>query len=287
MKLSEHLKRVSLLVTEWEERGEISEIERSILVDELKYIYNKVVFDSTQVDKQHESVEERVIEVVVGNEAEQIVGIVVDEEESKAIEDTVIGLVVELEPKLTLEKIVDIFGEDEDEIEYIGCGYNKTPRTNKIDRSKINAIYGDDDDSSFKLNTTKQEIEIEVQVRTEEKIEGQKKTTISETTTTVLGDVMSLGAVIGETMMANEHLGSKVCSGTITDLHKVIQINDKFLLCRDLFDNNEALYGTTIDTLNKFESIEDAMLYIHDNFSWSPNSEGSKLIMELLGRKFL
>ena len=64
------------------------------------------------------------------------------------------------------------------------------------------------------------------------------------------------------------------------------QINDRFLLMRDLFRGNAQLYEQTIERLNNFENLEDCMIYIVENFDWNPNSDGAKLMMELIERKY-
>lgn len=71
----------------------------------------------------------------------------------------------------------------------------------------------------------------------------------------------------------------------ITDLRKAIGINDKFLMIKDLFGGNAVQYETTIDTLNEFDDLDDCMIYIVENFSWNPDSEGAKLLVSLIERK--
>jgi hypothetical protein len=71
----------------------------------------------------------------------------------------------------------------------------------------------------------------------------------------------------------------------ISDLRKAIGINDKFLMIKDLFGGNAAQYEATIDTLNEFDDLDDCMIYIAENFSWNPDSEGAKLLVSLIERK--
>lgn len=68
-------------------------------------------------------------------------------------------------------------------------------------------------------------------------------------------------------------------------LRQSIGINDKFILLRDLFAGDNDYYESSIDKLDEFDNLDEAMLYIYDNFRWSPNSEGARLLMELLARK--
>lgn len=72
----------------------------------------------------------------------------------------------------------------------------------------------------------------------------------------------------------------------IADLRQAIGINDKFLMIRDLFGGDSALFETTIAALNAQPGLDDCMIYIAEHFAWNPDSESAKLIMELLERKF-
>ncbi|MDE5622199.1 MAG: hypothetical protein K2I59_04325, partial [Alistipes sp.] len=72
----------------------------------------------------------------------------------------------------------------------------------------------------------------------------------------------------------------------VTDLERAIGINDKFLLIRDLFCGDAAAYDEAIATLNGFDDLDDCMIHIAEHYAWNPNSDGAKLLMELLERKF-
>lgn len=101
----------------------------------------------------------------------------------------------------------------------------------------------------------------------------------------VLGDVINAGThIIGESF---GHQGNDIVSNITgsVGLRKSIGINDRYLLIRDLFRGDAALYDKSIETLDGFTDLNDAMLYVHDNFHWEPDSEGAKLLVELLVNK--
>ena len=52
------------------------------------------------------------------------------------------------------------------------------------------------------------------------------------------------------------------------------------------FGGNGSLYEITIRKLNEFDNFDDCMIYIAEHFAWNPNSDGAKLMLELLERKF-
>jgi hypothetical protein len=99
-----------------------------------------------------------------------------------------------------------------------------------------------------------------------------------------LADVLGGGKqVLAEKMAAEEKPTTPF--NRVTDLRKAIGINDKFLMIKDLFGGNAAQYEATIDVLNEFDDLDDCMIYIVENFSWNPDSEGAKLLVSLIERK--
>ena len=64
-----------------------------------------------------------------------------------------------------------------------------------------------------------------------------------------------------------------------------IGINDRFLLIRDLFGGKAEEYERVIDELDAFTELDDAMIYIQENFEWNPDCDGATLLVELLERK--
>ena len=105
---------------------------------------------------------------------------------------------------------------------------------------------------------------------------------------TVLGDVINHDVqTLADTIAPPLDRASELRrSEPVTDLRKAIGINDKFLLIRDLFGGDGDAYETAIGTLNDCADFDDCMIYIAENYAWNPNSDGVKLLMELLERKF-
>lgn len=189
------------------------------------------------------------------------------------------------EPDLVCVKL-----EEQDEIH----------RKNMINDMLIDSLYGDDDkgaDFSINIETiidnapelesrmsdvsfAESEFKIEIQPATEEVVKeiGTKR---------VLGDVIG-----NSTGMLNESFGAprkdmatKIASGTGNDLHAAIGINDRYMLIRELFNGDIDAYDTALDTLNKFTDFDDCMIHIQENYHWKPNSEGVKLLINLISRK--
>lgn len=101
----------------------------------------------------------------------------------------------------------------------------------------------------------------------------------------VLGEILARDThTVGDSFASHEN-GVVAGMNGKEGLRKAIGLNDKYLLVRDLFRGDEALYEQTIEALEGFGDLDDAMLYIHDNFQWDPQSEGVKLLVELLVNK--
>lgn len=102
-------------------------------------------------------------------------------------------------------------------------------------------------------------------------------------------------AVLGETLNADVKTVSDLMAVTVppaavgqepvSDLRQALCNNDRFLLARDLFDGDMAACERTIDRLNEFDDLDECMIYITENFDWNPNSDGAKLLVDLIERK--
>lgn len=99
----------------------------------------------------------------------------------------------------------------------------------------------------------------------------------------VLGEVIKPGV---QTLADTIAPAPRRYGAPIADLRQAIGINDKFLMIRDLFGGDGALFDATVEALNAQQSLDDCMIYIAENFAWNPESESAALIMELLERKF-
>ncbi len=104
----------------------------------------------------------------------------------------------------------------------------------------------------------------------------------------VLGDVMNHDVqTLSDSITPPRDMASELRrQEPVADLHRAVGINDKFLMIRDLFEGNGKAYDKALDKLNCFDDLDDCMIYIAENYAWNPNSDGAKLLMDLLERKF-
>lgn len=105
---------------------------------------------------------------------------------------------------------------------------------------------------------------------------------------TVLGEVINHDVqTLADTIAPPRDVASELRrQEPVGDLRRAIGINDKFLLIRDLFDGDGAAYEQALDGLNACADLDDCMIFIAEHYAWNPESDGARLLMELLERKF-
>ncbi len=180
----------------------------------------------------------------------------------------------------------------------------------ELDHEAVMALYDDDDESDDEEQPAEEEevipATIEEDVAEEEEPESisepeptneepaeeaveediEEEPALEEVQTVVLGDILaSEQTTIADNLAEQMVTDVASAAGANASLRSSIALNDKFILMRDLFAGNNDYYEMAIERLDSFDNLEEAMLYIHDTFHWNPNSEGARLLMELLARK--
>ena len=104
----------------------------------------------------------------------------------------------------------------------------------------------------------------------------------------VLGEVINQHVqTLADTLEPPRNVASTLRNKrTVSDLRQAIGINDKFLLIRDLFGGDSDEYDDVMQRLNRFESLDDCVIYLTENYTWNANSDSVRMLMDLLERKF-
>lgn len=68
-------------------------------------------------------------------------------------------------------------------------------------------------------------------------------------------------------------------------LTQLIGINDKFIITRDLFGGDTFAFNRTLATLDNFDDLNDALIYLQKTYDWDTNSDGAQLLIEKLVTK--
>lgn len=203
----------------------------------------------------------------------------------------------EEEPSTEDEELTVVYKEDE------------PADDEELDHEAVMALYDDDDEDNEEQPAEEEEVipaAIEEDVAEEEEPESisepeptdeepaeeavdediEEEPALEEVQTVVLGDILaSEQTTIADNLAEQMVADVASAAGANASLRSSIALNDKFILMRDLFAGNNDYYEMAIERLDSFDNLEEAMLYIHDTFHWNPNSEGARLLMELLARK--
>lgn len=261
--VEEELAEEEVIEEEFAEEEVAEEAVEEIIEEELaeENVNEEVVTEEIAEESVTEEVEEPVTEEV--------------EAEETAVEETVAEETEEVvteEPKRVVAE-PSLFGDDS------LWGKASAPTQTQ---SKIMALY--DDEEAVQPEPVATPV-VEPAVEVEEKIvvAPEAVVTYTEPAHQVLGEVIEAPTTIADTITPVESVAEV---GSIDTLRGAISVVDRFMLIRDLFGDNEVLYEQTIDLLDKMDNLDDCIIYIAENFVWRPSSEGAKLIMDLLQRKF-
>jgi hypothetical protein len=73
----------------------------------------------------------------------------------------------------------------------------------------------------------------------------------------------------------------------IADLMSAIGLNDRFTFIRELFDNDQKVFESTISELNSATSFNDAYNYMTRQFNWDMDGEAVQLLLDIIRRKHI
>lgn len=83
-----------------------------------------------------------------------------------------------------------------------------------------------------------------------------------------------------------QDVSSKLQSKPIKDINSAIGLNDKFIFIKELFRNNKESYHETIQVLNNFDTFENAIEFLSENFKWNSDDPNFERLKELVRRKY-
>lgn len=85
-------------------------------------------------------------------------------------------------------------------------------------------------------------------------------------------------------------LGDQLKKSAVSDLKQAIGINLKFLFMNDLFDGENTHYNSAVETLNNFNSSQEAnakLSELKQQFNWDSESDSVVRFVELVERRYL
>ncbi|MCD4747368.1 MAG: hypothetical protein K8R58_13805 [Bacteroidales bacterium] len=118
------------------------------------------------------------------------------------------------------------------------------------------------------------------------------KTTIdlfSDTEITIADKFKDKKTTIKDKIVEDITIAEKIQKDSINDLKSAIGINDKFIFINELFEGNMKDYNETVDKLNNFENLNNALEYFNnlkDKNSWDIKLESFKKLNEFIKCRF-
>lgn len=100
----------------------------------------------------------------------------------------------------------------------------------------------------------------------------------------VLGEVLGGDVqVLGDAVSAQPSISDSLPLVSICD---AVGVADRYMLARELFDGDTKACEEALKALDAIDNFDDCMVYIVENYSWLPTSNGARLVVDLLQRKF-
>lgn len=122
------------------------------------------------------------------------------------------------------------------------------------------------------------------QVAVAEPLESESVELPSEESPRVLGEVLGGDVqVLGDAMAARPSISDSL---PLTSICEAIGVADRYMLARELFDGDTKACEEALKALDAIDNFDDCMVHIVENYSWLPTSNGAKLVVDLLQRKF-
>ena len=285
MKVKARLQRALQILEDAECVEMLSDIERDILLTELREAYAELKYsderqetkDERQSNVEEKSAEKSVVELPVAPIAPITP---TEEEQDEEQEDT--------EPEVEVELI---FNEEEDE--ETENGERKTENEElKAENEEVAeeqvAESAEEPAAELPKTPTEKSEEIEDNLSTlNSQLSTPKRSALlslyEDAPTPVLGEQFHESPSVADTIACPKGVAE---SAPVASLREAIGLADKFMLIRELFDGNAEEYDNAIATLDKQPSFDDCIIYISENYTWSPSSAATKLVMELLERKY-
>ena len=281
MDLKLKLQRVLQIVEESERVGALSDLERDIILNDLREVYAELKFGITENEKQ-KTENEKPSEIAPTT---PIVPIIATEEvrsEPGPAEkpEPVVDAEEESEPEVEVELIFD----ESDEQAETESGERETENEEPSEIAPINPITPD----TTIEEPTKESAEQEENLSTyNSPLSTPKRSPLlslyEDAPTPVVGEQFHEKPSVADTIACPKGVAE---SAPVVSLRDAIGVADRFMLIRELFGGDTDAYEKAINALEAQPSFDDCIIFIAEHYAWSPNSQATKLVMDLLQRKY-
>lgn len=292
---------VHKVIEQWQRTGRLSEVERAFLLDKLEGIREAVEGANAECKMQNAKCKMP----KDGSEDETAVletFDILEVAEVPASEET--SEIAETPDEAEASDIAETAGVADDadapEATHEERSATDIPRRRKLGREAIRSLYGDDteddasaDDAGEEAENSYGEFSDEAPAEKSEpekpstgKAAPPRQTNFAAHKKAVLGDVINQGGrTVAETIAPQAK--KKIEAEKVTDLRKAMGVNDRYLIIRDLFEGDADAFDEAVARLDGFDDLNDAMLFIHDSYRWDHDSDGARLLIDIIVRKLM
>lgn len=321
--ISDNVESLCRLVENWNRKGCASELERDLMLDKLKRLYEQVLSMELKSDRAQDAQEvvrtgdnaaapepacdtediDFTVGTAAGDAEEQINEEIISAAEGNELpadgEPEETGAI---EAEIREETVIDSpsFAGAVSENARGAAAEEPLHAKSRIDKSVLRSLY--DDESNMAPDMPRSETVREPagngdSIKKEEPVgeAGVQQAAEKAERGKPTADPETLGAQPAPSarkLTPDRHSMPPPSSGIATrmmptSLKQYMGLNDKFILLSDLFDSNSTLYERAIYDLDSMTSLDDAMLYVLDNFAHKQHTDGAKLLVDLLVRKLM
>ena len=261
MNLKDRLQRMLQIVEESERVGALSDLERDILLNDLREAYAELKFGKTENEKRKtENDDFSVVPTTPTEEIKSEPKPVVEPEEEHEPE-----VEADDEPEVEVEIIFD---EEENDEEEPAVAEPAVAEPAVAETSNTPIVEENLSTLNSQLSTPKRSPLLSL---------------YEDEPTPILGEQFHEKPSVADTIACPKGVAE---SAPVTSLRDAIGVADKFMLIRELFAGDAVAYDSAIEALDKQASFDDCIIFIAEHYAWAPNSQATKLVMDLLQRKY-
>lgn len=101
----------------------------------------------------------------------------------------------------------------------------------------------------------------------------------------------TINEIISASKVSSETVAKQFTNQPVGDLKSIINLNDKLLFIKDLFNGYSLAYSEAIELLNRFDSLEAADNFLKANYAsknhWNEKQSTVDKLYEILNRRFV
>jgi hypothetical protein len=129
-----------------------------------------------------------------------------------------------------------------------------------------------------------------VQTKIEQPAPVADKPVVEQEKEQVKPETLTINERISAQMAAKQGVAEQLHAQSISDLKQAINLNDKLLFVKDLFNGYSLAYSEAIEILNRFTSFAEAEQFLRNNYvtknHWDTKPETSEKFYALLKRRY-